>query len=241
MKKIDSKENKIVFTAEIEESLANAIRRYVNHVPIFAIDEIEISKNDSSLYDETIAQRMAFIPLKMSGSAKGEKTAEFKLSSAKEGFVKSKEMKGDLKVVYGEIPITFLNKDQELEMKAFARIGRGYEHSKFSPGFMFYRNLFEIKIDKDCPSEVVSSCPVNILKLENGKVVAKNPEKCDFCEACIDFCDKKGKESIKITPEKELLITVESFGQIDSDDIFKKAIEELEKDLEDVAKKISKE
>jgi len=38
-------------------------------------------------------------------------------------------------------PITFLNKGQELEIKATTKMGRGVEHSKFSPGLMFYRNI----------------------------------------------------------------------------------------------------
>jgi len=65
MDKIEKKENKIIFKAEIEESLANAIRRYLNQIPILAIDEVEIIKNGSALYDEVVAHRLGLIPLKM--------------------------------------------------------------------------------------------------------------------------------------------------------------------------------
>ena len=64
MKKIEKSENQIVFSAEMEETLANSIRRYINHIPTLAIDEVEISKNDSALYDETIAHRIGLIPIK---------------------------------------------------------------------------------------------------------------------------------------------------------------------------------
>jgi len=64
MKLINKKENKIMFTAEIEESLANAIRRYMNQIPVLAVEEVEISRNDSPLYDETIAHRIGLIPIK---------------------------------------------------------------------------------------------------------------------------------------------------------------------------------
>ena len=53
MKIIDKKDNQITFSAEVDESLANAVRRYVDQIPILAIDEVEISKNDSPLYDES--------------------------------------------------------------------------------------------------------------------------------------------------------------------------------------------
>ena len=64
MKLIEKKDDCVVFQAEIEESLANAIRRSVNHIPILAISHLEVSKNDSALYDEIIAHRMGLIPLK---------------------------------------------------------------------------------------------------------------------------------------------------------------------------------
>ena len=41
MKIIEKKDNQITFSAEVDESLANAIRRYVDQIPILAIDEIE--------------------------------------------------------------------------------------------------------------------------------------------------------------------------------------------------------
>ena len=64
MEIIERKENQITFRAEISDSLANAVRRYINQIPILAIDEVEIYKNDSPLYDETVAHRIGLIPLK---------------------------------------------------------------------------------------------------------------------------------------------------------------------------------
>jgi len=236
---INQKNNQITFSAEIGESLANAIRRYVDEIPIMAIDEVEISMNDSPLYDETIAHRMGLIPLKMEKKASG-KDEELKLVAKKEGTVYSEELDGKIKPVYGNIPITVLKKGQELEILATARTGKGNEHVKFSPGLMFYRNLMKIKIDKDCPKEILNACPKEILRSEGGKVSVIDENKCDMCEECIEMCRKVGKNSIELTPTNELIITVESFGQIDEKDIFKRAIELLKEDLKDAAKKISK-
>ena len=61
-----------------------------------------------------------------------------------------------------------------------------------------------------------------------------------MCEVCTDYCTKVGKNSIELTPTEELLITVESFGQISEEEIFKRAIEVLKDDLKEVAKKIAK-
>jgi DNA-directed RNA polymerase subunit D len=237
MKLINKKDNQITFEAEISESLANAIRRFVSQIPVLAVDEVEISKNDSPLYDETVAHRIGLIPLKAPAA---KKAVKLKLDTDQGGIVYSKELKGPAKPVYDEIPIASLNKGQKLSLVATTKQGKGEEHSKFAPGLIFYRNIFDVKVDKDCPKEVVDACPQKIFKLENNRVVAKNPEKCDMCGVCLDICKKLGKDSIKITPTKKLLIAVESFGQLDSKDILKKSIEALKKDLAEVAKKAGK-
>lgn len=240
MKLINKKENQITFSAEIDESLANAIRRYVDQIPILAIDEVEISKNDSPLYDETIAHRMGLIPLKMEKGVNEKTEEQLSLVSKKEGAVYSDEIKGKAKPVYDKIPITLLKKNQELEILATARVGKGSKHVKFSPGLMFYRNAVKIKIDKDCPKEVINACPLKILKLDNGKISIIDEDKCDMCEACVEYCKKNGKSGIELIPTEGVVISIESFGQISEEEIFKRAIEVLKEDLEEVAKKISK-
>jgi len=231
--------DKISFKIEIEETLANSIRRYVNQILIPAIDEVEISKNDSPLYDETVAHRIGLIPLKSPKSVSEKTTGKIKLSTSKEGYVYSGEIKGDFEPVYEKIPITLLNKDQEFEISATIKAGKGIEHAKFSPGAMFYKNIFDIKVDKDCPEEVVKLCSKKVLSSEKGKITATNPEKCDMCEVCSDYCQENGKiDSIKIIPNHEYTITVESFGQISPEEIFKRSIEALKKDLNETVKKI---
>ena len=64
---MEMKENtskKITFISDLNISLANAIRRSVNEIPILAIDEVDIYKNDSALYDEIVAQRLGLTVLK---------------------------------------------------------------------------------------------------------------------------------------------------------------------------------
>jgi DNA-directed RNA polymerase subunit D len=239
MKIIDKKENKIIFQAEIEDSLANSIRRYLNHISVLAIDEVEISKNDSALYDETVAHRIGLIPLKMNKSLSEGKEIKLKINK-KEGKVYSGDLKGDVEVVYEGIPITSLNEGQELTLTAIGKIGKGKDHSKFSPGLMFYRNVVDLSVDKECSPEIVDICPKNVFKSDKGKIVVENPTKCDVCEMCVEFCEKKGKGKIEFTPTKELIIQLESFGQLDLKDVLKKSIDILKKDLTEISKKINK-
>ena len=240
MKLVEKNKTHLKFSTEIDESLANAIRRYVFHVPVLAIDEIEVSKNDSALYDETIAHRIGLIPLVMPKSVGKDKEFKLELSSKKEGNVYSGEMKGDLKVVYDKIPVTLLEKGQELELVATARLGLGVNHSKFSPGFMVYREMMNVKVEKDCPPEVTDACPVEIIAAISGKTEMKDAIVCDYFGTCVDYSNKQEKRCVSVEPSGELLITVESFGQMDSEEIFKKSIDALKKDLDNLSKEISK-
>ncbi len=240
MKTINKKPNQITFSAEVDESLANAVRRYVDQIPILAVDEVEISKNDSPLYDETVAHRIGMVPLKMDKTIDEKSEEQLSLIAKKDGIVYSEEMKGRVVPVYGKIPLTILKKGQELEIVATARTGKGSTHSKYSPGFMFYRNSANLKIDKDCLKEVVNTCPQKILALKDGKVVVTDELKCDMCELCAEFCRKTGKGKIEFVPTNELIITIEGFGQIPEEDIFKRAVEVLRDDLKELAKKMSK-
>ncbi len=238
MEAIEKKTNKLVFRAEMDESIANAIRRYINHIPVLAIDEVEISKNDSPLYDETIAHRIGLIPLNTEKSVNEKTTASLKLSSEKEGVIYSGQLKGGVKVVYDKIPITLLNKGQEFELITHARAGRGVEHAKFSPGFMFYRNFASAKIEKDCPQEILESCKKNSVKTEGGKIILSDIYGNDLCEATIEKYMKEGKTQIEVIPSEELIVTLESFGQMEPNEMFKKSIEALKKDLVLVEKKL---
>ena len=238
MKLINKKDNQVIFTAEVEESLANAIRRYMNQIQVLAVDEVEISRNDSPLYDETIAHRIGLIPIKTDKPVNAKTDSKLKLDVKKEGMVYSDELKGGAKIVYEGIPITTLNKGQELNIVAIVKGGKGEDHAKFSPGLMFYKNVVDVKLEKDCPKEVVDICPKKVFGFKDNKVVVRDSSECDMCEVCIEVCRRNKKDSVKLIPKKELVITLESFGQLGVEEIFKKSVEILKKDLAEVSKKI---
>jgi len=233
MEKIQKNENQIVFKTNLDESLANAIRRYVNRIPVLAIDEIEITKNDSVLYDETISHRMGLIPLK--NKKVPEKGVELNLNTKSEGIVNSGEIKGT-EIVYENIPIVILNKGQELDIKATAKLGRGIEHAKWSPGLIFYRNVCEIILDKSLKEEIKKICD-NEIREKGEKIIVIDDKKQEVCDVCEGISQRYKKEFETKTTE-ELIVTIESWGQMSTEKIFKESVEILKKDLGEFEKEL---
>ncbi len=238
MKKIEKSQDQIVFTAEIDETIANSIRRYVNQIPILAVDEIEIKKNDSALYDEAIAHRIGLIPLK-SGKKSPKKNGELKLEGKGEKTVYSEDITGTPSVVYKKIPITVLMPGQEISLTASVRPGKGTEHSKFTPGIIFYRNITEVTLGKEFLDEVKKSCPGASINEKGDKIIITDDQKNEVMDVCEGIATAK-KENVEVMAKDGLVITVESFGQISPEDVFKMSIEFLKDDLKSLSKEVDK-
>lgn len=248
----DKESGKLSFVTDMSESLANAIRRSALEIPILAIDEVEFFKNDSALYDEIIAHRLGLVPLvtektfakreKCSCKGKGcnKCSVDLKIKLRGPCTVYSKDLKGKAEVVYEKIPIVILNEEQELELVARARLGKGIEHTKYSPGLIYYRKLVKIEVEKDCDDckKCVESCPQKILKVEKSRAELTDVYKCDLCEACVEACKQLGKNAIKMGKTDELIFFIESWGQIKAEEIFTKAIEQLQENLKELGKEI---
>jgi DNA-directed RNA polymerase subunit D len=233
MKIIKKTDNKIVFSLKTTESLANAIRRSVYSIPIMAIDEVEIMKNDSALYDETVAHRLGLVPIKMDKSWKEDNVIKFKIKMNKEGFVYSKDISGEFEVVYEDIPITLLKTDQEIKIKGITKMGVGNDHAKFLPGIILFRNLSEITLDKEFEEAIKKVFPEAEIKTKGNKIIIKD----NLEKSLLDFCEGlalKNKKESETKETDEIVFTVESFGQIKVDEIFKKAISVLKKDLKGI-------
>ncbi|MEX0920602.1 MAG: DNA-directed RNA polymerase subunit D [Candidatus Pacearchaeota archaeon] len=238
MNKIEKSQDQVVFTAEIDETIANSIRRYVNQIPVLAVDEVEIKKNDSALYDEAIAHRIGLIPLK-SGKKPAKKSGELKLEGKGEKTVYSEDITGTPSVVYKRIPITVLTPGQEISLTASIRPGKGTEHSKFTPGIMFYRNITEVILSKEFLDEVKKSCPEASISEKGDKIIITDDQKNEVADVCEGIATAK-KKSVEIVGKDGLVITVESFGQMSPEDVFKMSIEVLKDDLKSLSKDVDK-
>jgi len=230
MEVIEKKPERLVLKLDIKESLANALRRSLAEVPTLAIDEVEIFRNDSALYDEVLAHRFGLVPLKTEKSMSAKTEVALKLSKTGPCTVYSGDLKGNADVVFDKIPLTILGDGHKLELIATAKLGKGINHAKHSPGLCYYRHVLEI-----------TSTPEIDKIVQSGHGLIK-PEKkgskwiCDLREAEVDAI--RVLKSDAVSESNEILFIVESYGNMDAKDLFLKSIEALGDNLDEVVKEL---
>ena len=120
---------------------ANALRRIcLNGIPVFAIDTVDIIENSSVLPDEGIAHTLGLIPLKTELEGSDESNSRVMLVLDSEAtdntkVVTSAELESKdqvVKPISNQIPIIHLAPGQRIKLEAYARLGRGTEHSKWN-------------------------------------------------------------------------------------------------------------
>jgi DNA-directed RNA polymerase subunit D len=249
----DKKQNKVIFLIKgASPAFANMVRKaIVDEVPTMAIEDVELRKNSSVLYDEMIAHRLGLVPLTTDIKAynlpeectcKGEGCSKcqllLSLKAKGPGYVYASDLKSkDPKVVpvHPKTPIVKLIKGQTLELEATAVLGRGKEHAKWTPALAFYKYKPEIEIKKgvEDPKAVADSCPVDVYSVK-GKDLAINKDsmiKCHLCGACTDV----DPQHIKLNESnKDFVFTIESWGQLDPKEIVSTAVDIMQKKCDEV-------
>lgn len=233
----------------VSTAFANALRRVmVSEVPTMAIEDCMIVENTSTLFDEVLSHRLGLIPLTTDldsyvtpeecscGTELGCSRCRVSLSMDAEAveesrYVFSSELKSedpDTRPVSDMIPIAKLAPGQKIRLEAYARLGKGMEHSKWQPvSACGYKYLPKLLIDpKRCTAcgECVKACPKGVLEIEKGKLVAKRELECTLCGDCAKACPEKRKPPIQVGWDEETYIfQIESTGALASDRIVAEA------------------
>jgi len=230
MEVIEKSPQMLILRMSANEPLANAIRRSVAEIPTLAIDEVEIYKNDSALYDEMLAHRLGLVPLKTEKGMSAKTKIDLKISKTGPCTVYSGDLKGNAEVVFDKMPLTILKEDHKIELVATAILGRGVQHAKHTPGLCFYRHLLEVKSSPEIDKIVQKSKGLIKPEKKGAKWI------CDLNEADVEEVQKLESEVLK--DSDEMLFIVESYGMLDAKDIFAKSIEALTDNLDEFEKAV---
>lgn len=230
MEVVENTKDRIVLRIDANASLANAIRRSVSEVQTLAIDEVEIFKNDSALYDEVIAHRLGLIPLKTEKSMNSKTKIDFKLSKKGPCTVYSGDLEGAGEVAQSKIPITILGDDKKIEFAVTATLGKGINHAKHIPGLCYYRHVLEVKSSPQVDKIVEKSKGLIKAEKKGSKWI------CDLNGTEADEVEKISKESIQ--DSNEFIFVIESYGNMPAKEILINAIDALEDNLDAFEKEL---
>ena len=132
---------------DIDEAVANALRRsMITKVPTLAVKHLEVSRNDSGLFDEVIANRVGQVPFTIPENV--EEDDEVHVAISQEG--PGKALAGDIQAdndeaepVNPDAEIVTLKEDQALKFEGVAVLGKGDEHAKHQGGTVGYEKVDE--------------------------------------------------------------------------------------------------
>ncbi len=252
----DEKEGKLAVAIRgTNSAFVNALRRTaIQDVPTLAIEEVEIRKNSSALYDEMLGMRLGLIPLVTDLSSynlpeecvcKGEGCAQCQLKLSLKaqgpGIVHASELTSSdpkVKPVQGDLPIAKLLKGQKLEVEATAKLGTGKDHMKWAPGLIYFKHLPKIKVGTAENAEEIVKRFKDEVKAQGNKLVVD--ESALLTSVRLDASEELSEGAIKLEEnDTDFILMIESWGQLTPEhilakaaDIFKANLKDLEKDIQ---------
>lgn len=231
----------------VDPTFMNALRRILMaEVPVPSIDMLYIMENTGVLYDEMIAHRMGYIPLKGGegliftkdcdckgqGCPRCEAILTMKVTATEDNFkVLSGRLKaeGSVFVANTDIPIAELNVGQKIELEARARLGTGKDHAKWQPvSVAVVRYEPYVKIDQkkcDLCKLCVDECPKEILIIKDKKLIVTSALSCSLCKVCESVCPR---DAISISHnESNAVLMLESAGGPTNEELLSSASDVL--------------
>ena len=246
----------IFIVRDAEVPFINAIRRVAMvNVPKIAIEDVNIIRNDSAMFNEVLAHRLGLTPLVSDLDALeglslpedddwGEYTngIMFHLNEVGPKVVYSKDLissDSKIKPVYDTIPLVKLKDGEELNIEAVAKVGYGKEHAKWMPttvcAYKQYPEITfndDVEIDYDC----AQACPRGILKSDRRskkiKIVEEHEnspligvENCAMCKSCVRASDN-GYINVGFKPN-DFIFRIETDGAMPPKEVLLKACDVL--------------
>lgn len=240
----------------VTPAFANSIRRTIlQGLPVMAINEAEIAKNDSVISDEVLTHRLGQLPLKTPDGYLLPSECDcregrcpncsvtFTLSAEGPTVVRAEDLEStdpDVFPVQEDAPIIRLGDGQKLEFEALARLGFGDEHANWQPAIASYKYMPIINIDQDARDDwepCVEVCPEDILKEEDGELIVTDIEKCTMCNACAEKCPN----GIEVEGDSsKYIFRIESTGSIPPKKAVMKSLNILKEKCEDFSEQLER-
>jgi len=194
---LEKSEREMKFVLEDSNpQFANALRRIMmSEIPILAVEEVDFTNNDSILYNEIIAHRLALIPLVFESDKfhfkeekhEGEKSCQFcevvlAVNKKTPGMIYAKDIKfsnPDVKPLFLETPIVELFNEEKLKLEATARLGLGRQHAKFKAAVANYKYLDDSGAKFEFNVESISGLTAEEIVLKSVEILKQKLKEFD--------------------------------------------------------------
>ena len=255
-------EDKLTFLLEgVDTAFANALRRtMMSEVPIMAIEDIFYFDNTSLIPDEVLAHRIGLVPLTTDLEdylLPEDCDCESELGCPKCRVILTLDVEAEddtITVYSGEmesedpnivpasknIPLAKLAPNQAIRFEAYAQLGKGKEHAKWSPVSMcVYQNVSMVPVtDNVSAEECVKQCGEQVAEIEEDYLKIINILKFESCKLCRDLISHE--EIMGNLKEDEFFFTVESNGALSPEKIIRHAVKILKDKLATLSGKIDR-
>ncbi len=207
--------------------IVNALRRaIISEIPALAVDEVRFYENSSPLWEEYIAHRLGLIPLRH-GVVKGEPEITLHLDAHGPKTVYSGDLKGDLKPVDDKIPIVVLKEGEALRLDAIVKKGTAKDHAKYKVAHAYFRHVYKADIDDE---KAVKEAGLDPKKIEEE---SNRPEGLDLSTVNRLKELEEAGEGVKVMKKEDsFLLYVESFGNMDVEEVVREALRTLKERVE---------
>lgn len=256
------KENRLTFLIKgVDTAFVNSLRRaIITEVPTMAVDDIFYFDNSSLVPDEVLALRVGLIPITtdLENYVLPEDCdcqAELGCPKCRAILTLDVEAEDEVRTVYsgdlvpldpeirpvtGSIPLSKLAPGQAIRFEAYAQLGRGKEHTKWSPvSQATYQNTVILKADRETANACVESCPEGAIVTEEGLKVL-NIQTFRNCSQCISLYPESPEELKDAIQPEEFVFTIEGHGSLPPEQILKEAVNQLNKKLTELTSKIER-
>lgn len=243
----------------VNAAFANSLRRtMVAEVPIMTVEDIFYFDNSSIVPDEVLAHRIGFVPLTtdLDNYVLPEECdceAELGCPKCRAGLTMDIEAKDDTVTVYSgdlvpedpsiapvskRIPLAKLAPGQAIKFEAYAQLGQGKVHAKWSPVSMcVYQNVAFVDVeDEAATKECLDACGDDVAVIEGGVLKVIDIQGFERCRRCRELV--RHEEIIGGLKKDEFLFTVESTGGLPPERIVKEAVKMLKQKLSTLRGKI---
>jgi DNA-directed RNA polymerase subunit D len=252
--KEEKKNSKLMFLLkDSNEIFANTIRRIIiEEVPTLAVEDLEIKDNNSALYDEMLGLRLGLTPIKTDlksyilkenckceGAGCAQCELKITLKASKKGYVYAEEAKSSdpkCTFVHPKMPLVKIIAKQKIDVVMTAVLGKGKEHTKWSPGLVFYKREPVIKIGSVKEAEKIAKmCSKDVFDAKNGKLTINknNLYDCHHCQQCTNLDD-----NVTLEQNDNFIFNIESWGQLGCKEMLKVGTELMLDKVEEMEKLI---